>query len=296
MKPTMLIVMDAGIGNMIRMTPILKALSPDWAITVFGQYPSLDVIKGSKYISKVIDTPDWGKSYDVGVLALWYNGRAKQHSVAIRQQCKQIYRAAIDDPNRTEIDHYARIAKFFGCKLGEKGFCQTKAVSLPKTKKKKIALCDTLNPNGQWDRKRWIHFKKLAHLLAKEYKLFLIGGEAEAKKLIRNEWPRNITDYLGKLSIPQTAFVLQECDLVIGNCSGPVHIAAGLDVTTLILTGSTNVKKNEPLGSNWHLLFKEMDCSPCLYTERWEPCGDWKCMASITVDEVYNKAKELINE
>lgn len=294
MKQNMLLVMDAGIGNMIRMTPILKALSPEWTITVFGQYPSLDVIKGSKYISKVVDKPD-GEGYDVGILALWYNDHAKQYAQQIKQQCKQMYRVTIDDPNKTEMYHYAKIAKFFGCKPSSKAFCQTKAISLPKTNKKKIAICDTLNPNGHWDRKRWLYFKDLAHRLVKEYKIFLIGGEAEAKKLKRNEWPRNITNYLGKLSIPETAYVLQQCDLVIGNDSGPVNIAAGLDVKTLILTGSTNVKKNEPPGNDWHLLFKEMDCSPCLYTERWEPCGDWKCMASITVDEVYNKTKELIN-
>ena len=114
----------------------------------------------------------------------------------------------------------------------------------------------------------------------------MIGGKGEAEKFGKVDWPTGVINCLGKCDIQETAGLLKKCDIFIGNDSGPAHLAAALRVPMYVLFGPTRISKNQPRGSRVNVITKNIHCSPCQYTKRWDECKDWQCMSQITVEDV----------
>ena len=100
----------------------------------------------------------------------------------------------------------------------------------------------------------------------------------------------------GTLSLPETAAVLAQTELLISGDSGIMHIGYGLGIKIIGLFGPGREKKWAPQSSRVAILNKHLACSPCTsfgYTPR---CPiNAACMKEITVDEVVAKAGELLN-
>jgi lipopolysaccharide heptosyltransferase II len=74
--------------------------------------------------------------------------------------------------------------------------------------------------------------------------------------------------------------------LVCGN-TGVMHIAAAVKTPVVALHGPTDPGKWGPWGEQHTVLAAKSPCSPCLYLGFEYACHDYPCMATITVDEVY---------
>jgi ADP-heptose:LPS heptosyltransferase len=117
--------------------------------------------------------------------------------------------------------------------------------------------------------KRWPagSFKTLAqHLILKwpDIKLFLIGGteDRETARLIHDGLGGAIFDTTGRLSISETAALLQKCDVFVGNNSGPIHLAAAVGCAVIEIS-------KHPLGGH-----SAHECSPV----RFGPVAEWSCV------------------
>jgi ADP-heptose:LPS heptosyltransferase len=285
----MLIVMDEGIGNMLDLTPalrVLKDLKEDLQISVLGQYPALDVVKGTPFVSEVLESP-LDRSYEIGVFAIWYNYTSKPFQSQIVSQCKRMFALDYNTPDRPEWWHYLEIPRLFGWQGNKaKPFC---AVSKSSTQldpeRVNVAIADTAAVLAR--NKKWPHYAELARVLTDlDYQVILVGGEKEAEEFQVDRWPSGVVNLLGKLSVPETGHVLLQCDLVIGNDCGIAQMAAVLDVPTLFVFGPTYVPKNYPLGDVIKVVRRDLDCAPCQFTDRWAQCTDWQCMESLKVDDV----------
>ena len=87
--------------------------------------------------------------------------------------------------------------------------------------------------------------------------------------------------------------------LFITNDSGPMHIATAFNVPTLAIFGPTTRELGFfPYGRGHRVLeVKGLPCRPCaLHGGRKCPQGHFKCMRLITVDDVFNNAKEMLQE
>lgn len=88
----------------------------------------------------------------------------------------------------------------------------------------------------------------------------------------------------GETSIGELIALLSACDGFAGNDSGSMHVAGALGIPTVGIFGSTSPARTSPLGERTTVLYKRIECSPCL--ERTCRFGHYDCLRRIEVEEV----------
>jgi ADP-heptose:LPS heptosyltransferase len=119
-------------------------------------------------------------------------------------------------------------------------------------------------------------------------RLVLIGAPDEFgySERVRASWPRTAENFCGRLSVRQSAAVLAQTQLFVGHDSGPMHMAAAVDVPIVAIFSSRNPRGQWfPLSENARVHYTDIECMGC---ERLR-CEDrqQECIRRITVDEVY---------
>ncbi len=105
----------------------------------------------------------------------------------------------------------------------------------------------------------------------------------------------NFADLRGKLALHDLPILMNQADLFIGGDSGPAHMAAAQGLPILCLfSGVNDVKVWRPWTEKLRLITKPVPCSPCLSPEC--PLVHQRCMKEITVDEVFEAAREMLPE
>ena len=153
-------------------------------------------------------------------------------------------------------------------------------------------------PAGGWDSKR-CDKEKWVDICTESVKIFnckiLVlwgpGDESDAQ-FIKSKLGENCL-LAPKSSLPQMAAMISECDLVIANDSGPMHIAAALGVKTLGIFGPTNPKAHGPYSQNSDYVIKDdLDCIIC---NKLICPFQHECMRELSTDTVIKKVSSLIN-
>ena len=128
------------------------------------------------------------------------------------------------------------------------------------------------------------------------------GEQAEHAQLLANVGAG--LDRVGEVSLARTATVLADCDLLVGSDSGPMHVAVALGVPTVTLYGPADGElfwgqvypNHRRISRHWpcqHLPHtvhhrQRATCEhQCLYPFRLDAPEYPRCVADITVDEVY---------
>jgi heptosyltransferase-2 len=88
----------------------------------------------------------------------------------------------------------------------------------------------------------------------------------------------------GDTSVGELVALLSLCDAFAGNDSGAMHVAGALGVPTVGIFGSTSPERTSPLGPRTHVIYRGIECSPCL--ERTCRFGHYRCLTDIGVEEV----------
>jgi ADP-heptose:LPS heptosyltransferase/2-polyprenyl-3-methyl-5-hydroxy-6-metoxy-1,4-benzoquinol methylase len=288
----MLFIMDEGIGNMVMATPALRALGeafPGTNIHVLGKRPALDVIDGWDFIDCVLDHPE-DHFYDLIFRSIWSDTAWKHHGPSLAESSGAVIHIPRQDLDRHEADCHLDILRRLDIHLDRLPYphCQRHSTDIPVAEDRPLAgLCNTSLPNGAWERKRWPRFRELAvELDRRGYQVVLFGGEHEQRDFDPAGWPETLTNVQGRLSLQETAGLMARCRVVITTDSGPGHVAAAVGVPTFVLFGPTRTTKNRPTGVDVTVISKNLPCSPCQYTDRWNACNDWKCMGRIAVKDV----------
>lgn len=155
-----------------------------------------------------------------------------------------------------------------------------------------------INPGAAYgSAKCWLpnRFEAVTKRLLEDPDVFVIYfGDASGAPLVNDickDLPEErVINLAGKTSLRELMALIQACDVLLTNDSGPMHIAAALDVPPLALFGSTNDVKTGPYGIG-KVIHKHVECSPCY--KRICPI-DFRCMKRIEVDEVYRELQGLI--
>lgn len=145
---------------------------------------------------------------------------------------------------------------------------------------------------ANWPNKRWStdFFAELGDWI---YNLnivpVIIGGgvldENRAEEIIsKMEIPP--INLVNKTNLIQLAYVIKKSRLVIGGDTGPVHLAAGLGVKTLMLMGPTDANRNGPYGQIENAIEVDTDCKGCW--KRACPKNE-DCLKKISVQTVKDK-------
>jgi heptosyltransferase II len=122
--------------------------------------------------------------------------------------------------------------------------------------------------------------------------IFGSGGDKEIAAQVRRHARVPLVDLTGMTTLAQAMALMARCRLFLTNDSGLMHAAAALGVPVVAIFGSTDPERTRPRGELCRVVRKPVPCAPCLKTE----CPtDRRCMGLISVDEVYEVAKTILN-
>lgn len=119
-------------------------------------------------------------------------------------------------------------------------------------------------------------------------------------------FPGHVKNYIGKLSLEDTAALIKQAGYVIGNDCGVTHMAVALGKPVFPILGPTSRRKVFPdFLSNVSIISENFDCQPCQENKK---SGVWRedksqcfcpysirCMEDISVVKVLNHVSEKLN-
>ncbi|HBR16450.1 MAG: hypothetical protein A3G39_05225 [Deltaproteobacteria bacterium RIFCSPLOWO2_12_FULL_43_16] len=107
-----------------------------------------------------------------------------------------------------------------------------------------------------------------------------------------------IIDAIGKFNLSELPALVQRLSLFIGVDTGITYMADALNVPLVDIAGPSDMEDQRPTGRNVIIIQKkDIACVPCSHTFHAPyACryGHRECIASITVEEVFESASELL--
>ena len=114
------------------------------------------------------------------------------------------------------------------------------------------------------------------------------------KRPVKNDASRKIIDLCGKTGLKELTALLAGAKVVVTNDTGPMHIAAALNVPVIAIFGPTDPAKTGPYGWQTSRKLKvvktDVPCSPC----RKKRCQELICMNNLSVNAVFRELKEFL--
>jgi len=156
-----------------------------------------------------------------------------------------------------------------------------------------------LNPGASFgSSKCWPpeYFAQLAEMLEKRLNariiLFTGPGEEPIAEAIMNQTRAKLIDATpDKVDLEGLKPLVQRCDLLITNDTGPRHYAAALGVPVVVLMGPTNPEYTFYRQDNEEVIRIDLPCSPC----HKKVCPtEHECMKAITPEIVLEKSLKLL--
>jgi len=203
------------------------------------------------------------------------------------------------------VERYLDVARAIGCKVEE---VRLPLELLPKEEKNaQLLLKQAGAPQGaryavlavgaNWPNKRW-PTQSYAQLSDKLYREEIIpvfvGGGAVDEGLIA-EICQNTdippVNLVGRTSLRELAAIIKGAVAVVGGDTGPVHLAAGLKIPTIMVMGPTDANRNGPYLQMENDIEVPRDCHYC--RKRACPKGE-DCLAAITLAMVWEKLQRYL--
>jgi heptosyltransferase-2 len=135
--------------------------------------------------------------------------------------------------------------------------------------------------------KQWplVHFLELIKKMVKEFnlKILIIGGKEHilTSQQLFKDLGQNVIDLTGRTTLKELVALLERCKLLISGDSGPNHLAGAVGVPVI------SIFRND---------------IPAKGPTRWGPVSAGSVviencnLSDISVDEVFDKAKEVLNK
>lgn len=170
-----------------------------------------------------------------------------------------------------------------------------------------------------WEKAYFIDIIK--HFLSQDFDVYLFGSSDQSRadidfrdSIAKHHNARLFHDLTDKTTITQLIDYIAAMHIFITNDSGPMHIAAALNVPMIAIFGPTSIDETSPYDSRfydghhgfstlpdgtlyhanhrWVLLHKQVPCAPC--KKRECPLKHHRCMTLITPQEVITHTMNLL--
>jgi len=164
----------------------------------------------------------------------------------------------------------------------ENAITALKKLGLPLPQTKILGLC----PGAEFgEAKRWPteHYAEVAiAALNKGWQVWLFGSEKDRQvtSTINQQTQGRCLDLGGKTNLGEAIDLMEQCDTVISNDSGLMHVAAAIDKKLIAIYGSSDPYHTPPMHPNAVVEYLGLDCSP--YFKRECPLGHLNCLKQIT--------------
>jgi lipopolysaccharide heptosyltransferase I len=183
-------------------------------------------------------------------------------------------------------------AEFIGCEPSAPVFALPPLGEVPGIVKS-MGRYAVIAPSAGTLVKRWPaeHFGRLASLLP--IPSIIIGGRSDAAlgdEVARLSNARAVS-LAGKTSLKELGAIIRDAQFLVSPDTGPMHLAAALNVPVFAIFGPTAPLRTGPYGKIHSIIRLELPCSPC-FTRK--PCPDWRCIREITPEMVLKVICEKI--
>jgi len=149
-------------------------------------------------------------------------------------------------------------------------------------------------PSRQWPIENFAHvIDRINKIIPSKFVIALGKSEVDlADKLIERTNVKMI-NFTGMLNVKELGALIKRCKLFITNDTGPMHIAAILNIPLVAIRGSSDFMRFDPrnISNNAVVLYKKVDCAPCEKVS----CDDLKCMKAILPEEVEEAMLSMLN-
>lgn len=259
------------------------------------------------------------KHYDLCSI-LYYDSRYRVLTLPIRARKKQMLsrksRETVLLAGRHHTDEYTRLI------LGTDDSCRETStppvrpdrlppfVLPPKSSRQRIALVPGAanhliheQASGRLPEqvlRRWPVESYVAlaqHLLERGWEVVLLGGPEDT-------WVEpyfqqlQVTDYIGKLTLPEFVSACDQCDAVITHDTGPLHLAGLSDTCLIGIFGPTDPATRVPRRPYAMGIWggQGFACRPCYDGRDFAPCKFNGCMHQVTPELVLHELDKLLEE
>jgi ADP-heptose:LPS heptosyltransferase len=162
-----------------------------------------------------------------------------------------------------------------------------------------VSLGTKWQPND-WGAQNWL--KLLSRLAEKwpTHALVLLGAANEREKCedAAEGWRKSgqpVINLCGKMTPRQSAAVLIKAELFLGHDSGPMHLAAAMQVPCVAVFSARNLPgKWFPSGKRHRVIYHRVDCMGCGLVSCIEEKK--RCILSVTVGEMEEAANSILSD
>lgn len=191
------------------------------------------------------------------------------------------------------IDRYLEIARFMGCAVDKIAYPFAPHNPVPAVMKELPAQYVIICPSAGKPANRWPASKygALASMLDLPVVVIASASEADIALDVVKSSKGNAVSLAGKTSLKELLPVIGRSRYFICNDTGPMHIAAALDVPVFAIFGPANPVRTGPYGVIHTVIQRDLECAPC-YAHT--PCRRYRCMEELTVDEVFDKIQSAL--
>lgn len=269
---------------------------------LFRNYgPFKQIIKEEQY-DAVLDLQGLFKSAAIARLA---KAPVKLGTCNMREMSDRISKPVIGPHAGGHIvERYLDVARELGCRV-EKVVLPLEVPERSKETARRIMERAGARPDNpyvvfamgaNWPNKRWPvqYYAQLGDWFYDRRVVPVIvgGGPVDYQRMAELESLVEVPpiNLVGKTDFKQLTYIIQNARLVLGGDTGPVHLAAGLGIRTLMLMGPTDANRNGPYGQPDNAIEVNRPCRYCW--KRSCPHGI-DCLASITPEIVEKKIMTL---
>ncbi len=157
-----------------------------------------------------------------------------------------------------------------------------------------FALCPgaEYGPTKRWLPERFAEVaREIAERLPVRWILFGVAGDKAVGEQIASGLGKKCVNRIGQTTLSELITELRQCDLLLTNDTGTMHLASLLRIPTVSIFGSTEPKRTGPLGAGHRILRHHVECSPCFLRQ----CPlDFRCMREITAAEVTAAVLQMV--
>jgi hypothetical protein len=295
-----------GIGNFAMMMPAIQVLhdlsgSP---VDIFipdswkdDRKPAIEEIAGKwPKVGKVIHWPS--ETLNVSDYQYWFRSYWNESNEGADIFKKNMKQKQIPLPDWREsliheVDYYMEIMASMGY-LGPEPkvdfpVANGPVLDLPRPI---IAFSNGALKNKYWAKKYWPGFGILSDTL-KAFSNASIVGIGAGEELDGVKMDQN---FVGKLSITETAKVLSQIDLLITNDTGVEKIADVMGIPIIAIFGPTLTSKVAPRNGKSIVVKTKAECAPCQGTEKFKTCEDNACMKTIGIGDVMSEVRRYFKK
>jgi ADP-heptose:LPS heptosyltransferase len=310
-KPRALVTAALGIGDILRVTPLVRALHQlgyNVDALLATDYPHVaQLVQGAPELDRVFQVPSRNArpgvrsesgfeehEYDVATFTTW--------SATLRPQvrARQVFtfdRARwLAEGDSRSVERIARELGWTGEMPEPFAVASNRRFWLPDGT---VALHPGCKPDWPW--KKWHGFDELARRFAN---VAILGSEEDRPNdgTYFNRpfaWPDHAQDFTGKLDLPDTAALLRECAALVSNDSGLMHLGVALGVPTFGIFGITSPAREAIAAKHFFPITKGLPCEAACRIGAWgrRDCEHHlQCLKTLSPDEVFMKITATLPE